>query len=61
MRRSNPHAQVEIAATVEQAFSSSRAIAASPGRRIYAAGGLFTAIEFAAVGRGQDPKQLAFF
>jgi dihydrofolate synthase/folylpolyglutamate synthase len=61
MRRSNPDAKVEIAATIEQAFSSSRALAASAGRRIYAAGGLFTAIEFAAVGRGQDPKQLAFF
>jgi dihydrofolate synthase / folylpolyglutamate synthase len=61
MRRSNPHAQVEIAATIEQAFNSSHAGAASAGRKIYAAGGLFTAIEFAAVGRGRDPKQLAFF
>jgi len=61
MRRSNPDAQVEIAATIEQAFGSSRALAASLGRRIYVAGGLFTAIEFAAAVRGQDPKRLVFF
>ncbi len=61
MRRANPDAQVEIAATIEQAFGSSRALADSLGRRIYVAGGLFTAIEFAAAARGQDPKRLAFF
>jgi dihydrofolate synthase / folylpolyglutamate synthase len=61
MRRANPGAQVEIAATIEQAFGSSRALAASLGRRIYVAGGLFTAIEFAAAARGQDPKRLVFF
>lgn len=61
MRRSNPDAHVEIAATIEQAFSLSQTLAASPKRRIYVAGGLFTAIEFAAVARGLDAKQLAFF
>ncbi len=61
MRRSNPDAHVEIAATIEQALSLSQTLASSPKRRIYVAGGLFTAIEFAAVARGLDPKQLAFF
>jgi len=61
MRRSNPDARIEIATTIEQAFSLSHTLAASPKRKIYVAGGLFTAIEFAAVARGLDPKQLAFF
>ena len=61
MRRSNPAARVEIAATIEQAFSLSQTLAATPKRRIYVAGGLFAAIEFATVARGQDAKQLAFF
>jgi dihydrofolate synthase/folylpolyglutamate synthase len=61
MRDLNPQAHVEIAATIEQAFSVSQTLAASLGRRIYVAGGLFTAIEFAAVARGLDAKQLAFF
>ena len=61
MRRSNPAARVEIAVTIEQAFSLSHTLATSLKRKIYVAGGLFTAIEFAAVARGLDPKQLAFF
>jgi dihydrofolate synthase/folylpolyglutamate synthase len=61
MRRLNPQARVKIAATIEQAFGLSQTLAASLGRRIYVAGGLFTAIEFAAVARGLDAKQLAFF
>jgi dihydrofolate synthase/folylpolyglutamate synthase len=61
MSRRNRHANVEIAATIEQAFDASQARAASLNRRIYVAGGLFTAIEFAAVARGLDAKNLAFF
>jgi dihydrofolate synthase / folylpolyglutamate synthase len=61
MRVSHPDARIEVAATIEQAFSSSRALAGSLKRRIYVAGGLFTAIEFAAVARGLDAKQLDFF
>ena len=57
----NPRAQVEIAATIEQAFTASQALAKSQNRRIYVAGGLFTAIEFAAVARGLDAKALSFF
>ncbi len=61
MSSRNPQANVEIAATIEQAFDLSRARAASLHRRIYVAGGLFTAIEFAAAARGLDAKLLAFF
>jgi dihydrofolate synthase / folylpolyglutamate synthase len=61
MRGINPHALVEIAATIAQAVDTSRALAASSKRKIYVAGGLFTAIEFAAVARGLDANQLAFF
>ncbi|MGB9173421.1 MAG: cyanophycin synthetase, partial [Bradyrhizobium sp.] len=61
MRELNPQARVEIAATIDQAFDASRTLAASLKRRIYVAGGLFTAIEFAAVARGLDPRKLAFF
>ena len=61
MRRSNPAARVEIPVTIDQAFSLSHTLATSLKRRIYVAGGLFTAIEFAAVARGLDPKQLSFF
>ena len=61
MHRINPRALVEIAPTVAQAFDTSRALAVSSRRRIYVAGGLFTAIEFAAVARGMDAKGLSFF
>ncbi len=61
MHRINPHALVEIAPTIAQAFDTSRALAVSSRRRIYVAGGLFTAIEFAAVARGLDAKGLSFF
>lgn len=61
MRHLNPNAEVEITASIEQAFEMSQALAKSQNGRIYVAGGLFTAIEFAAVAHGQDAKQLAFF
>jgi dihydrofolate synthase/folylpolyglutamate synthase len=56
MRGSNPDAS-----TIEQAFSLSQTLAAPLKRGIYVAGGLFTAIEFAAVARELDAKQLSFF
>jgi dihydrofolate synthase/folylpolyglutamate synthase len=61
MRKRNPQAHVEVAATIEQAFSASRAQAAALDRKVYVAGGLFTAIEFAAVARGLNAKDLVFF
>jgi dihydrofolate synthase / folylpolyglutamate synthase len=61
MRQINPQARVEIAATIEEAVHVSHALAKSLNRRIYVAGGLFTAIEFAAVLRGLDATKLSFF
>jgi dihydrofolate synthase / folylpolyglutamate synthase len=61
VRNSNPRANVEIAATIEQAFGASRTLAASLGRKIYVAGGLFTAVEFAATARGMRADDLEFF
>jgi dihydrofolate synthase / folylpolyglutamate synthase len=60
-RNVNPHARIEIAATIEEAFRTSHALARSLNRRVYVAGGLFTAIEFAAVARGCDARELSFF
>jgi dihydrofolate synthase/folylpolyglutamate synthase len=61
VRAAHPQASVHIAATIEDAFSSSQTLAASLNRNIYVAGGLFTAIEFAAVARGIGAKGLDFF
>ncbi len=59
--KANPNATIQIATTIEQAFSMSQALAGSLERRIYVAGGLFTAIEYAAISRGLDATRLAFF
>ncbi|MGO8912027.1 MAG: bifunctional folylpolyglutamate synthase/dihydrofolate synthase [Bradyrhizobium sp.] len=61
VRKINPQANVRIAATIEDAFSASQTLAASLDRKIYVAGGLFTAIEFAAVARGMRARDLDFF
>jgi dihydrofolate synthase / folylpolyglutamate synthase len=61
VRKINPQADVHIAATIEHAFSASQALATSLNRKIYVAGGLFTAIEYAAVARGDQAKDLEFF
>jgi len=61
VRRLNPHANVQMAATIEDAFAASRTLATSLNRRIYVAGGLFTAIEFAATARGGRAQDLVFF
>lgn len=61
IRKANPQADVRIAATIEQAFGQSQTLAGTLNRRIYVAGGLFTAIEYAGIARGLDVKDLAFF
>jgi dihydrofolate synthase/folylpolyglutamate synthase len=61
VRQSNPQADVHIAATIEDAFRASQRLAASLDRKIYVAGGLFTAIEFVAVARGLRAADLDFF
>ena len=60
-RKVNPQARVQIAATVADAFSASQTLAASLNRKVYVAGGLFTAVEFAAVACGMRASDLDFF
>ncbi len=60
-REANPAAAVHLAATLEDAVSLSQRLATSQGRRIYVAGGLFLAIEYATIARGGDARDLNFF
>ena len=61
VRSANPDAVVHVAPTMEMAVRLSQTLAASMGRRIYAAGGLFLAIEYATVARGGRAEALRFF
>jgi dihydrofolate synthase/folylpolyglutamate synthase len=61
IRRINPQAAVHVAATVADAVDVSQTLATSLSRKIYVAGGLFTAIEFAVVARGGRAQDLDFF
>lgn len=60
-RRANPTADVRAAATMQEAVQLSRERAAAQKQRIYVAGGLFLAIEYAAVARGGRAEDLDFF
>jgi dihydrofolate synthase/folylpolyglutamate synthase len=57
----NPQAAIRIAPTIAEAVSLSQTLAAALNRRIYVAGGLFTAIEFAVIARGGRAEDLNFF
>jgi dihydrofolate synthase/folylpolyglutamate synthase len=61
MRNANPEATVSIAATIEDAVGISRSLAASANKKIYVAGGLFLAIEYATIARGGRAQDLDFF
>ena len=61
VRKPNPHADVRIAATIEAAVGASQTLAASRNQRIYVAGGLFSAIEYATIARGGRARDLKFF
>jgi dihydrofolate synthase/folylpolyglutamate synthase len=60
-RKSNPQAILHIAASIEEAVQLSRSLAASRNRKIYVAGGLFLAIEYAVVAQGGRAQELNFF
>ena len=60
-RKANSQATIHIAATVEDAVGVSRQLAASRTQKIYVAGGLFLAIEYATVSRGGRAAELNFF
>ena len=61
VRKANPEAKLHVAATIEDAVEISGALAASQNRKIYVAGGLFVAIEYATVVRGGHAQDLIFF
>jgi dihydrofolate synthase / folylpolyglutamate synthase len=61
VRRANPDAAVHLAADIEDAVDLSRTLATSQHAKIYVAGGLFLAIEYATVARGGSATDLKFF
>ena len=60
-RRANPEAEVHIAARIEDAVSLSQQLATSQHRKLYVAGGLFLAIEYAVVAKGESVEDMDFF
>ena len=60
-REANPQATIHIAAAVKDAVAVSQRLAASQNQRIYVAGGLFLAIEYATAARGGRAEELNFF
>jgi dihydrofolate synthase / folylpolyglutamate synthase len=60
-RQANPQASVHVAATIEDAVGLSHRLAARLDRKVYVAGGLFLAIEYAAVAKGGRVQDLNFF
>jgi dihydrofolate synthase/folylpolyglutamate synthase len=61
VRRANPDAAVHVAEAIENAVELSRTLATSRHAKIYVAGGLFLAVEYATVARGGRPADLKFF
>ena len=60
-RKANPRADVVTAATIADAVAMSQQLAVAQGLKIYVAGGLFLAIEYATVARGGRAEELSFF
>ena len=52
---------IHLAASIADAVRISTELAQSSGRRIYVAGGLFVAVEYATVMRGEPVEELRFF
>jgi dihydrofolate synthase / folylpolyglutamate synthase len=59
--RANPAASLHVAASIEEAVRLAGKLAATHSQRIYVAGGLFLAIEYATAARGGRPQDLHFF
>jgi dihydrofolate synthase/folylpolyglutamate synthase len=59
--RANPRASLHVAALIEEAVRLAGKLAAAHSRRIYVAGGLFLAIEYATVAKGGRAEDLKFF
>jgi dihydrofolate synthase/folylpolyglutamate synthase len=59
--RANPTASLHVAASIEEAVRVSQELAKAKRRRIYVAGGLFLAVEYATVAKGDCAEDLKFF
>ena len=59
--RANSKADIRPAATIEDAVRLSQELAQAERRRIYVAGGLFLAIEYATIAKGGRAEDLKFF
>jgi dihydrofolate synthase/folylpolyglutamate synthase len=60
-RAANPLAAIHVAATVEDAVRVSRTLAEAQNQKIFVAGGLFLAIEYATAAKGGQARELEFF
>jgi dihydrofolate synthase/folylpolyglutamate synthase len=60
-RKANAGAKIHVANTIEAAVRISQQLARTSGQKIYVAGGLFVAIEYATVLRGGRAQELRFF
>jgi dihydrofolate synthase/folylpolyglutamate synthase len=60
-RKANPTARIHVANTIEAAVRISQQLARASRQKIYVAGGLFVAIEYATVLRGGRAQELQFF
>jgi dihydrofolate synthase/folylpolyglutamate synthase len=60
-RHVNLAAVVHVAASIEEAVRLSQEMARAQGRRVYVAGGLFLAIEYATIAKGGRAEDLDFF
>jgi dihydrofolate synthase/folylpolyglutamate synthase len=59
--RAHPAAAIHTAASIEQAVLLSQEMASAQRRRVYVAGGLFLAIEYATIAKGGRAGDLEFF
>jgi dihydrofolate synthase / folylpolyglutamate synthase len=59
--RGNPQASIDVAATIAEAVRLSQHMARAQKRKVYVAGGLFLAVEYATVVRGDRAEDLDFF
>jgi dihydrofolate synthase/folylpolyglutamate synthase len=60
-KRANPTADICVSATIGDAVRVARELAKTKQQRIYVAGGLFLAIEYATVAKGGRAEDLKFF
>jgi dihydrofolate synthase/folylpolyglutamate synthase len=60
-RKANPSAAIHLATNIEDAVQLSHALAQAGNRKIFVAGGLFLAVEYATAAKGGRARELEFF